>query len=60
MTLYYAGLSKVPKLSLGDEAEYARRAVCLGAADRDKPGFRYMDKMEAPVMVNTQQANRWV
>ena len=50
----------LPKLSLGDEAEYARRAVCLGAADRDKPGFRYMDKMEAPLRVSIQQTTRWV
>jgi len=50
----------LPKLSLGDEAEYARRAVCLGAADRDKPGFRYMDKMDAPVKVTIQTPRGWV
>ncbi len=50
----------LPQLNLGDEAEYARRAVCLGAADRDKPGFRFMDKMDAAVKVKIQVARGWV
>jgi hypothetical protein len=50
----------LPELDLGDEAEYARRAVCLGAADRDKPGFKFMDRMEAPVHVVVQHPQRWV
>jgi hypothetical protein len=49
----------VPRLDLGAESEYARRAVCLGAADREKPGFRYMEKMDAPFRVGVT-ANRWV
>jgi hypothetical protein len=50
----------LPHLNLGDEAEYARRAVCLGAADRDKPGFRFMEKMDAAIKVRIQPSDRWV
>jgi hypothetical protein len=50
----------LPELNLSDEAEYARRAVCLGAADRDKPGFKFMDKMDAAVHVVVQHPRRWV
>jgi hypothetical protein len=50
----------LPDLSLGNEAEYARRAVCLGAADRDKPGFRHMDKMDSPVEVRFANPHPWV
>jgi len=37
-----------PRFNLETEAEIARRAVCFGAADPDKPGFRYMPKMDPP------------
>jgi hypothetical protein len=37
-----------PRFNLDIEAEIARRAVCFGAADPDKPGFRYMPKMDPP------------
>jgi hypothetical protein len=49
----------LPHLNFAAEADYAKRAVCLGAADRDKPGFRYMEKMDAPFKVQVA-ANRWV
>jgi hypothetical protein len=50
----------LPHLSLGNEAEYARRAVCLGAADRDKPGFKHMDKMDPPIEVRVATPRSWV
>jgi hypothetical protein len=38
----------LPKLSFGTEPEYARRAVCLGASDADRPSCKFMSNMEAP------------
>jgi len=37
-----------PRFNLESEAEVARMAVCFGAADPDKPGFRYTAKMDPP------------
>ena len=37
-----------PRFNLSTEAEVARMAVCFGAADPDKPGFRYIPKMDPP------------
>ncbi len=51
----------IPRLDFRTEAEYARRAVCLGAADFDKPGFQYMAKMEPPEATpRIQIPPRWV
>jgi uncharacterized membrane protein len=51
----------LPRLDFTTEAEYARRAVCLGAADINKPGFRYMQKMDPPgPAVQFRAAPRWV
>jgi hypothetical protein len=51
----------LPRLDFKTEAEYARRAVCLGSADVNKPGFRYMQKMDPPEpVVRFKTAPRWV
>ena len=50
----------IPRLDFATEAEYARRAVCLGAADHDKPGVRYMAKMDRPVLIQITTPPRWV
>lgn len=34
--------AQLPDLSFKAEAEYARRAVCLGATDKDGPGCAYL------------------
>jgi hypothetical protein len=49
----------LPDLSFKVEAEYARRAVSLGATDKDRPGCTYLESMErAPT---TRLANSsWV
>jgi hypothetical protein len=50
----------LPNLPFSAEAEYARRAVCLGASDADRPGCTYMAKMEAPPKIRVEQPGRWV
>ncbi len=51
----------LPQLTFRTEAEYARRAVCLGAADTNKPGFRYMEKMGPPAPpVRPKLVPKWV
>jgi hypothetical protein len=52
--------SHIPRLSYKTEAEYARRAVCLGATDSDKPGCKYLDKMDEAKNVTVVQAPKWV
>lgn len=49
-----------PTFNLEAEAEVARRAVSFGAADPDKPGFRYMLKMDAPARPMKMRGRRWV
>ena len=49
-----------PTFNLETEAEVARRAVSFGAADPDKPGFRYMVKMDAPAGPMKMGGRRWV
>jgi hypothetical protein len=49
-----------PTFNLETEAEVARRAVSFGAADPDKPGFRYMLKMDAPARPMKMGGRRWV
>lgn len=49
-----------PTFNLETEAEVARRAVSFGAADPDKPGFRYMVKMDAPSRPMKMGGRRWV
>lgn len=49
-----------PTFNLETEAEVARRAVSFGAADPDKPGFRYMVKMDAPARSMKMGGQRWV
>jgi hypothetical protein len=49
-----------PRFTFETEAEVARRAVCFGAADPDKPGFRYMEKMDAPTPAMRLAGARWV
>lgn len=50
----------LPNLSFGTEAEYARRAVCLGAGDADRPGCTYTAQMDAPTRVRLVTASKWV
>jgi hypothetical protein len=51
----------LPNLSFKAEAEYARRAVCLGASDADRPGCTYIAEMGAPTKVRYVPAvPRWV
>ena len=49
-----------PTFNLETEAEVARRAVSFGAADPDKPGFRYMVKMDAPAGPMRMAGRSWV
>jgi len=49
-----------PTFNLETEAEVARRAVSFGAADSDKPGFRYMANMAAPAPAMRMGGPRWV
>jgi hypothetical protein len=51
---------RIPTVDFRTEAEYARRAVCLGAADPDKPSLRYMPKMDPPTRVIIQKPPQWV
>ncbi|MCY4586579.1 MAG: hypothetical protein OXB98_11135, partial [Bryobacterales bacterium] len=37
-----------PRFNLSTEADVARMAVCFGAADPYKPGFRYISRMDPP------------
>lgn len=50
----------LPNLSFRTEAEYARRAVCLGASDGDRPGCMYIPQMDAPTKVRLATAPKWV
>ena len=52
--------SHIPNLSFRTEAAYAQRAVCLGASDPEKPGFRYIDRMDPPPKMSIQAPPRWV
>ena len=52
--------SHLPNLSFQTEAEYAQRAVCLGASDLEKPGFRYVPRMDPPPRTRIQVPQRWV
>ena len=52
--------SHIPNLSFETEAAYAQRAVCLGASDPEKPGFRYMEGMGPPTITKMQSPPRWV
>ncbi len=50
-----------PRFGFKTEADVARRAVSFGAADRDKPGFRYVDKFDPPILRLTVAAKQgWV
>jgi hypothetical protein len=49
-----------PRFTFRVEAEVARRAVCFGAADPDKPGFRYTAKMDPPAQPVRMVQRRWV
>lgn len=50
----------LPKLRFGTEAEYARRAVCLGASDFDRPSCKFIASMEAPSQVRIATGPKWV
>lgn len=50
----------LPKLRFRTEAEYARRAVSLGASDADRPGCKFIAQMEKPTHVRMAQAPKWV
>lgn len=52
--------TKLPGLDFASAAEYARRAVSLGAADADKPGCRYIERMDAPTRIHVESPPRWV
>ena len=52
--------SHIPNLSFKTEAAYAQRAVCLGASDPEKPGFRYMARMDPPIRTRIQSPRPWV
>lgn len=49
-----------PTFNLEAEADVARRAVSFGAADPDKPGFRYVPKMDAPTGPMRMPSQNWV
>jgi len=49
-----------PRFDFRSEAEVARRAVCFGAADPDKPGFRYIDKFDPYKPSSVRAASSWV
>jgi hypothetical protein len=50
----------LPNLSFRTEAEYARRAVCLGASDSDRPGCTYTSSMDPPSRARFAVARKWV
>lgn len=50
----------LPNLSFRTEAEYARRAVCLGAGDSDRPGCTYIPQMDPPAKMRVVTAPKWV
>jgi hypothetical protein len=50
----------LPDLSFKAEAEYARRAVCLGATDEDRPGCTYLQSMERSPAVKLTSSSGWV
>ena len=52
--------SHIPNLSFRTEAAYAQRAVCLGASDPEKPGFRYIDRMDPPTRTRIAGPRSWV
>jgi hypothetical protein len=47
-------------MNLSTEAEYARRAVCLGVTEPHKPRVRYMSKMEPPTRIIVDEPPQWV
>ena len=49
-----------PTSNLETEADVARRAVSFGAADPDKPGFRYIAKMDPPAGPTKMGGRHWV
>jgi len=49
-----------PRFDFKTEADVARRAVCFGAADPDKPGFRYIEKFEPFTHATIKAAPKWV
>jgi len=51
---------QLPSIDFSTKAEYARRAVCLGASDFDKPGFRYIQKMDPPTAPRVVGGPAWV
>jgi hypothetical protein len=51
---------RLPEPRLRNEAEYARRAVSLGASDGDRPGCRYLARMDPPPRSRTAVRGRWV
>jgi hypothetical protein len=48
-----------PRFDFKTEADVARRAVCFGAADPDKPNFRYVPKFD-PYTQAPKPAPKWV
>jgi hypothetical protein len=50
----------LPTLRFDTEAEYARRAVALGASDADRPGCTYIAEMEEAFQVQIQTGTKWV
>lgn len=52
--------SDILSLSFQTEAEYAQRAVCIGASDLEKPGFRYIPGMDPLTTTRIQPPRRWV
>ena len=50
----------LPDLSFKAEAEYARRAVCLGATDGDGPGCTYLQSMERSPVTKVSRSSGWV
>lgn len=50
----------LPKLRFDTEAEYARRAVCLGASDADRPSCKFMASMDAPSQARITMGPKWV
>lgn len=50
----------LPKLRFRTEAEYARRAVSLGASDADRPNCKFIASMDAPTQVRIATAPKWV
>jgi hypothetical protein len=50
----------LPDLSFKAEAEYARRAVCLGATDKDRPGCTYLQSMQRSPAIKISRSSGWV